>query len=71
MVGTIAARPTNSNALIVASICATNSKHWDISAIWVTTSHKQVLREKGRPDLVLAVGLLSIQTKSDGDGTPA
>jgi transcriptional regulator with XRE-family HTH domain len=31
--------------------------------------HKQVLREKGRPDLTLVVGLLSIQEKAGADGT--
>jgi transcriptional regulator with XRE-family HTH domain len=31
--------------------------------------HKQVLREKQRPDLVLEVGLLSVQKKADGEGT--
>jgi transcriptional regulator with XRE-family HTH domain len=31
--------------------------------------HKQVLREKGRPDLVLLVGLLSVQEKSGAEGT--
>jgi transcriptional regulator with XRE-family HTH domain len=30
--------------------------------------HKQVLREKGRPDLVFVVGLLSVQQKADGEG---
>ncbi len=31
--------------------------------------HKQALRQKGRPDLVLTVGLLSVQEKSGMDGT--
>jgi transcriptional regulator with XRE-family HTH domain len=30
--------------------------------------HKQLLHEKGRPDLVFVVGLLSIQNKSGSDG---
>jgi transcriptional regulator with XRE-family HTH domain len=30
--------------------------------------HRQVLREKGRPDLVFVVGLLSIQPKEGADG---
>jgi transcriptional regulator with XRE-family HTH domain len=31
--------------------------------------HKQVLRERQRPDLAFEVGLLSVQKKSDGEGT--
>lgn len=30
--------------------------------------HRQVLREKGRPDLVFVVGLLSIQPKEGAEG---
>jgi hypothetical protein len=30
--------------------------------------HRQRLREKGKSDLVLTVGLMSIQPKSDADG---
>jgi transcriptional regulator with XRE-family HTH domain len=32
-------------------------------------NHKQVLHERGRPDLVFTVGLLSIQEKAGADGT--